>query len=105
PPRTRARYRLPLRLAGSPDRRIAGSPEDPPGSAGRTLAGGGIDRHDRCVSPGRASGPPALIRPMLAVTGEPPTGSGWGLEFKWDGVRAVAYVEAGGVRVLSRNDL
>ena len=42
---------------------------------------------------------------MLAVSGEPPAGAGWGVEFKWDGVRAVAYVAGGEVRVLSRNDL
>jgi bifunctional non-homologous end joining protein LigD len=42
---------------------------------------------------------------MLAVAGDLPVGQGWGLEFKWDGVRAVAYVEEGRVRVLSRNDL
>jgi len=42
---------------------------------------------------------------MLAVAGELPVGPGWGLEFKWDGVRAVCYVEDGTVRVLSRNDV
>ncbi|WP_222928346.1 non-homologous end-joining DNA ligase [Cellulomonas telluris] len=49
---------------------------------------------------------PDLVRPMLAVPGELPTGddSGWAYEMKWDGVRAVAYVQGGGVRLLSRND-
>jgi len=42
---------------------------------------------------------------MLAVAGELPAAGGWGLEFKWDGVRALAYVDRGRVRVLSRNDL
>jgi bifunctional non-homologous end joining protein LigD len=46
---------------------------------------------------------PVLVRPMLATAGALPAGPGWGYEFKWDGVRAVAYV-AGGVRLLSRND-
>ncbi|MFC0528683.1 non-homologous end-joining DNA ligase [Phytohabitans kaempferiae] len=45
-----------------------------------------------------------LLRPMLATLGELPTGPGWSYEFKWDGVRAIVYVEAGDVRVLSRND-
>ncbi|HEY3007207.1 MAG TPA: non-homologous end-joining DNA ligase [Micromonosporaceae bacterium] len=48
---------------------------------------------------------PALIRPMLAVAGDLPTGPGWAYEYKWDGVRAVAYVNwAGRVRLMSRND-
>ncbi|MDQ7905073.1 non-homologous end-joining DNA ligase [Phytohabitans sp. ZYX-F-186] len=45
-----------------------------------------------------------LLRPMLATLGELPAGGGWGYEFKWDGVRAIVYVERGEVRVLSRND-
>lgn len=46
---------------------------------------------------------PNLVPPMLATSGALPGGSGWGYEFKWDGVRAIAYV-ADGVRLLSRND-
>ncbi|WP_433321159.1 non-homologous end-joining DNA ligase [Micromonospora chersina] len=46
---------------------------------------------------------PTLVPPMLAGAGALPTGPGWGYEFKWDGVRAVAYVD-GGLRLLSRND-
>ncbi|WP_246274129.1 non-homologous end-joining DNA ligase [Phytohabitans houttuyneae] len=45
-----------------------------------------------------------LLRPMLATLGELPAGGGWSYEFKWDGVRAIVYVEGGQVRVLSRND-
>jgi bifunctional non-homologous end joining protein LigD len=50
---------------------------------------------------------PAKIRPMLAVLGDlPPAAQDhrWGYEMKWDGVRAIVYVEGGGVRVLSRSD-
>ena len=46
---------------------------------------------------------PTLVPPMLASSGALPTGPGWGYEFKWDGVRAIAYI-AGGLRLLSRND-
>ncbi|WP_319460674.1 non-homologous end-joining DNA ligase [Micromonospora sp. RTP1Z1] len=46
---------------------------------------------------------PRLVPPMLASSGALPTGPGWGYEFKWDGVRAIAYVD-GGLRLLSRND-
>lgn len=41
---------------------------------------------------------------MLATAGTLPVASGWATELKWDGVRAVAYIEAGGLRLLSRND-
>jgi bifunctional non-homologous end joining protein LigD len=48
---------------------------------------------------------PDLVRPMLAVPGElPDDDAGWAYEMKWDGVRAVAYVD-GDVRLMSRNDL
>ena len=42
---------------------------------------------------------------MLAMPGELPTSDeGWAYEFKWDGVRAVVYVDGGRVRALTRND-
>ncbi|KOV84806.1 hypothetical protein ADL03_15250 [Nocardia sp. NRRL S-836] len=41
---------------------------------------------------------------MLAMPGDPPAGDGWTGEFKHDGYRAIAYVEPGGLRVLSRNN-
>ena len=33
-----------------------------------------------------------------------PRGDGWAFEMKWDGVRAVVYVDGGRVRLTSRND-
>ena len=50
---------------------------------------------------------PRLIRPMLATAGPLPslaTDHAWSYEFKWDGVRAVAYLGGGGLRLLSRTD-
>jgi bifunctional non-homologous end joining protein LigD len=41
---------------------------------------------------------------MLATLGPLPVPPGWGYEFKWDGVRAIVYLEAGRIRVVSRND-
>ena len=41
---------------------------------------------------------------MLAVTGELPEGPKWSYEMKWDGVRAVVYVDGGRARVMTRND-
>ena len=46
---------------------------------------------------------PEVIPPMLAEAGPLPAGDAWSYEFKYDGVRAIAYVSDGGVRVLSRN--
>jgi bifunctional non-homologous end joining protein LigD len=50
------------------------------------------------------SWPFPLVRPMLATLGELPEPPGWAYEFKWDGVRAIAYVDAGRVHLASRND-
>jgi bifunctional non-homologous end joining protein LigD len=54
-------------------------------------------------------GMPRLIRPMTASLrhGLPHDDDRYGWEFKWDGVRAIAYVGGGQVRLLSRtgNDM
>ncbi|MEP6464431.1 MAG: non-homologous end-joining DNA ligase [Frankiaceae bacterium] len=49
---------------------------------------------------------PELIRPMLASPALtlPEPDDGWAQEFKWDGVRAIVYIDGGRPRVLSRND-
>jgi bifunctional non-homologous end joining protein LigD len=50
-------------------------------------------------------GIPRLIKPMLAslAPGLPRDEGRYGWEFKWDGVRAIAYVSSGRLRLLSRN--
>jgi bifunctional non-homologous end joining protein LigD len=57
------------------------------------------------ASVSRVSGSAGLISPMLATPGALPAGPGWAYEFKWDGVRAVSYLQRHIVRVMSRNDL
>jgi bifunctional non-homologous end joining protein LigD len=48
---------------------------------------------------------PERIEPMLAVTGPLPVrDEEWAYEVKWDGIRAVAYIDGGRVRALSRTD-
>jgi bifunctional non-homologous end joining protein LigD len=49
---------------------------------------------------------PAGLRPMLAVSRPetPPDKQNWALEMKWDGVRALAFVERGRVRLMSRTE-
>jgi bifunctional non-homologous end joining protein LigD len=49
--------------------------------------------------PGLAAG----LRPMLAIAGRlPADDQGWAYELKWDGIRALGYVTAGRVRLVSR---
>ncbi len=47
---------------------------------------------------------PGRIEPMMAkpATRIPSPDTWWGFEFKWDGVRALAYVDGGRVRLISR---
>lgn len=48
---------------------------------------------------------PERIAPMLASAGTLPANDArWAYEFKWDGVRAISYVEGGRVRATSRGD-
>jgi bifunctional non-homologous end joining protein LigD len=46
---------------------------------------------------------PVSLNPMLAVAGtEPADQANWALEMKWDGVRALAFMERGALRLMSR---
>jgi len=50
-------------------------------------------------------GLPTGLRPMLALTGVVPRDEqNWALEMKWDGVRALAFIERGRVRLMSRTE-
>jgi len=40
---------------------------------------------------------------MLATSGALPLGDGWAYEFKWDGVRAIASIEGGALRLFARS--
>ena len=51
--------------------------------------------------------PLPLVRPMLATAGELPAPEQehrWAFEMKWDGVRTVAYLDRGELRLMTRND-
>jgi bifunctional non-homologous end joining protein LigD len=48
---------------------------------------------------------PKSIKPMLAMAGQLPAhDDGWAYEIKWDGIRAIVFVEGGRIRIQSRND-
>ena len=62
-----------------------------------------IHRMDPPRDPEREPMPESLV-PMLARAGQPPRDErGWSFEVKWDGVRAIAYVKPGRLRLESRN--
>jgi bifunctional non-homologous end joining protein LigD len=47
---------------------------------------------------------PSSITPMMATLADrPPSGEKWLYEIKWDGVRAVCFIEDGRLRIFSRN--
>jgi len=49
---------------------------------------------------------PGAIEPMLAaIADRPPRGEEWLFEVKWDGVRAIAYLDGGEVRLSSRSGI
>jgi bifunctional non-homologous end joining protein LigD len=61
-----------------------------------------IHRMDPPQDPDRRPMPTELV-PMLAKSGPLPTGDGWGYEVKWDGVRALAFVSGGRVKLVGRS--
>jgi bifunctional non-homologous end joining protein LigD len=63
-----------------------------------------IHRMDPPQDPGHKP-MPERIEPMMAKLGSaiPTPDTAWGFEFKWDGIRALASVEGGRVRLVSRS--
>lgn len=58
----------------------------------------------RAMPVGAVAGPmPETLAPMMAeIANQPPVGANWLYEVKWDGVRALCFVKARGMRILSR---
>ncbi|MFP9100461.1 DNA ligase D [Flavobacterium sp. RHBU_24] len=66
---------------------------------------GGTSGADTLLKKGRRSKMPEKIKPMLAtLVNEPFDDPGWTYEVKWDGYRAVAYINKGSVELSSRNN-
>ncbi len=69
-----------------------------------TAAPSGVAAFDRL--PGARAAPmPESVAPMLAQIGkgDPPSGDEWLYEIKWDGVRALCYLDDGQLRMVTRN--
>ncbi len=73
---------------------------------GRRLAGGWVlfqTKGDQWMIHRERQPLPVSLRPMLAASGaEPADRENWALEMKWDGVRALAFIERGRLRLMSR---
>jgi bifunctional non-homologous end joining protein LigD len=62
-----------------------------------------IHRMDPPADPDRTR-PPNDLKPMLAtLESSAPKGDGWAWELKWDGIRALGYVDGGRIRLVTRN--
>ena len=62
-----------------------------------------IHRMDPPEDPERKA-PPDDLRPMLATLKEnKPRNDGWAYELKWDGIRALCYIDGGRIRLVTRN--
>jgi bifunctional non-homologous end joining protein LigD len=76
-------------------------------SAKKTKAGnrrGDWMVHRMDEAPADYEAAPRDVEPMLAVAGALPTDdAAWAYEFKWDGIRAIGYVDGGRLRLSSRN--
>ena len=101
PDRRRYRTRLgqPARRPNAEPRRLP-RPPSPPRPGRRPSA---ISR----VSKAPARPPmPTAIEPMLATLADkPPRGDDWLFEIKWDGIRAIAFLESEELRITSRSGL
>lgn len=62
-----------------------------------------LHRMDRPQDPAREPMPTDLEPMYATLVTEAPTGPGWAWELKWDGVRALGYVDGGRLRLVSRN--
>src|SRR5438552_18733981 len=59
-----------------------------------------------CPAARRVARIPAVIHPMLAtLVNEPFSNNEWFFETKWDGFRAVCFIQTGRARVVSRTNL
>jgi bifunctional non-homologous end joining protein LigD len=64
-----------------------------------------VDANVKAIPGAVQASMPANVAPMLAQLGkgEPPASEDWLFEVKWDGIRAIGYIEHGQLRLISRN--
>src|ERR1035438_9025852 len=83
----------------------ASAPPEPKPPASRTSKPK-LKTDRAAVKGARKAAMPAAIEPMLAtLAGQPPRGAEWLFEVKWDGVRAIAFIEHEELRITSRSGL
>lgn len=81
-------------------------PERTPEPRGEPVAGGrGAVKPAASTEPARPAVRPAAMLASPMPAGGPDPADTWALEMKWDGIRALAVVEHGALRLVSRNDL
>lgn len=97
-------WELKLMIEGGTGR-TNGSKKPRPSTAADSGKGNGISREQLSVVPGARKSPmPRNIRPMLAtLVGQSFDDEDWVFETKWDGIRALAYIDGSGLRIVSRN--
>ena len=87
-------------LTGRTQAEIAEEADDPPAGAA-SASYPGVDK----IAGAKRAPMPAIISPMLAELGKgkPPSGREWLYEIKWDGVRALCFLDASGLRIAARS--
>ena len=92
----------------APGRKTASSRTAPAGkkeSSKRTAAPERQAATQTMATPGRKAAMPADLAPQLAtLVDQPPTGSGWSYEVKYDGYRILCRLKGGKAELVSRND-
>ena len=74
-------------------------------AAERTIAKFGAELNLASLPGAKSSAMPTKIEAMLAkLASSPPQGADWLQEIKWDGIRAIVYVNDGKLRLVSRNE-
>ena len=95
--------------AGDPEREWKSRPAKHPSKTGARHAKPGANTEPRTLASGASlkgavkAAMPTAIAPMKAALAEaPPHGDEWLFEVKWDGVRAICFIEQEAVRMVSR---
>ena len=106
PPNTPTGSKAPT-TSHTPTARATPTPSNTPTGSNTPAASGAKTRRDLAGLKGaRKAAMPTALEPMLATLADkPPRGAEWLFEIKWDGIRAIAFLEREEVRITSRSGL